>query len=66
MFPLTTLTLMINGLTLALALGFLILILWQNPRKEQNQFFALFLFFFDYVEYGVIFGAIWAYSRGYS
>lgn len=45
MFPLTTLTLMINGLTLALALGFLILILWQNPRKEQNQFFALFLFF---------------------
>jgi signal transduction histidine kinase len=36
---------MINGLTLALALGFLILILWQNPRKEQNQFFALFLAF---------------------
>ncbi|HRF96219.1 MAG TPA: GAF domain-containing protein, partial [Aggregatilineales bacterium] len=45
MFPLTTITLMINGLTLALALGFLILILWQNPRKEQNQFFALFLAF---------------------
>mgnify|MGYP000095741003 CR=1 FL=1 len=45
MFPLTTVTLMINGLTLALALGFLILILWQNPRKEQNQFFVLFLAF---------------------
>ncbi|PJF32510.1 MAG: hypothetical protein CUN52_01325 [Phototrophicales bacterium] len=45
MFPLTTVTLLINGLTLALALGFLILILWQNPRKEQNQFFAVFLLF---------------------
>lgn len=42
---LTTLTLLINGLTLALALGFLILILWQNPRKEQNQFFGVFLTF---------------------
>lgn len=37
-------TLLLNGLTLALALGFLIIVLWHNARKELNQFFAIFLF----------------------
>jgi len=39
-----TLTLLANGLTLALALGFLLIVLWQDTRKEINQFFAVFLF----------------------
>src|SRR5690606_13027728 len=39
-----TVTLLINGLTLALALSFLIIILWNDARKELNQFFAAFLF----------------------
>lgn len=43
MFVLNAMTLLSNGFTLALALSFLILILWHDSRKEQNQFFALFL-----------------------
>ncbi|MBL8164999.1 MAG: GAF domain-containing protein [Anaerolineae bacterium] len=38
-----TVTLLLNGLTLALALGFLIIVLWHDARKELNQFFAAFL-----------------------
>jgi signal transduction histidine kinase len=38
-----TVTLLFNGLTLALALGFLIIVLWHDARKELNQFFAAFL-----------------------
>ncbi len=37
-------TLLLNGITLALALGFLIIVLWHDARKELNQFFAAFLF----------------------
>jgi signal transduction histidine kinase len=44
MAALNTVTLLVNGLTLALALSFLIIILWNDPRKELNQFFAAFLF----------------------
>lgn len=44
MAALNTVTLLINGLTLALALSFLIIILWNDARKELNQFFAAFLF----------------------
>ena len=33
-----------NGLTLALSLGFLLIVLWNDVRKELNQFFATFLF----------------------
>ncbi|NWF69669.1 MAG: GAF domain-containing protein [Chloroflexi bacterium] len=40
----TGLTLLINAVSLALALGFLLIILWQDSRKELNQFFAIFLF----------------------
>lgn len=39
----STLTLLLNGITLALSLSFLIIILWHDSRKEQNQFFAIFL-----------------------
>jgi signal transduction histidine kinase len=42
-FPLNTIMVLVNGTTLALALGFLLLLLWQNAKKEQNQFFASFL-----------------------
>ncbi len=38
-------SLLINGVSLALALAFLFILLWQNRRKELNQFFAIFLFF---------------------
>ncbi|KXK22537.1 MAG: multi-sensor signal transduction histidine kinase [Chloroflexi bacterium OLB15] len=37
------LTLLINGLTLALALSFLFILLWHDVRKEITQFFAVFL-----------------------
>ncbi|RMG78534.1 MAG: hypothetical protein D6712_21240, partial [Chloroflexi bacterium] len=43
MFPLETLTLLFNGLTLVLALGFLIIVLWHDATKEINQIFAIFL-----------------------
>ncbi|MGB1288822.1 MAG: hypothetical protein ACPG7F_19980, partial [Aggregatilineales bacterium] len=36
--------LLINGLTLALALAFLMIILWYDVRRTLNQFFAIFLF----------------------
>ena len=39
-----TITLLFNGLTIALALGFLLIVLWQDIRKELNQFFGLLLF----------------------
>lgn len=38
-----TIALLFNGLTLALALGLLILVLWQDPNNEANRYFALFL-----------------------
>lgn len=39
-----TITLLFNGLTIALSLGFLLIILWHDARKELNQFFAALLF----------------------
>jgi signal transduction histidine kinase len=44
MVPFSSLTLLLNGLTLALSLSFLLITLWQDTRKELSQFFALFLF----------------------
>ncbi len=38
-----TVTLLVNALTLALSLGFLLIVLWNDARKELNQFFAVFL-----------------------
>lgn len=37
-------TLLINAVMLPLALAFLVIILWNDFRKELNQFFAVFLF----------------------
>jgi two-component system, OmpR family, phosphate regulon sensor histidine kinase PhoR len=39
-----TITLLFNGVTIALALGFLLIVLWQDARKETNQLFAALLF----------------------
>jgi signal transduction histidine kinase len=38
------LTILLNGLTLSLAFGLQIIVLWNNYRKDLNQYFALFLF----------------------
>ena len=43
MSPFGTVTLLVNALTLALSLGFLLIVLWNDARKELNQFFAVFL-----------------------
>ncbi|MCZ7545936.1 MAG: hypothetical protein M5R40_21510 [Anaerolineae bacterium] len=43
MEALYTITLITNGLTIALALVFLLLVLWQDPRRPLNQVFAVFL-----------------------
>ncbi|MCB9451776.1 MAG: GAF domain-containing protein [Anaerolineaceae bacterium] len=43
MIPLGAITLLVNGLTLALSLGFLLIVLWHDVRKETNQIFAVFL-----------------------
>ncbi len=39
----SSITLMFNGLTLAIAFSFLLIALWQDSRKALNQFFAVFL-----------------------
>jgi GAF domain-containing protein len=39
-----TITLLFNGLTIALSLGFLLIVLSQDARKELNQLFASLLF----------------------
>lgn len=43
MTGLNALTLLINAVMLPLALAFLVIILWNNVRKELNQLFAVFL-----------------------
>lgn len=40
----TSVALVLNGLTLALALVLLILVLWQDSHDESNRFLAVFLF----------------------
>jgi signal transduction histidine kinase len=42
---LNIITLLFNGLTLAVALGFLLIIVWHDAKKPLNQLFALFLVF---------------------
>ncbi len=44
MTGLNAVTLLINAVTLPLALAFLVIILWNDVSKELNQFFAAFLF----------------------
>lgn len=43
MDALRTLSLLINGLTLALALSFVLILLWADARSELHQFFAVFM-----------------------
>jgi hypothetical protein len=43
LFP-NPVTLIVNGFTLSLAMGFMLIILWYDARKSVNQFFAIFLF----------------------
>lgn len=43
MAPISTITLLLNGMTLALALSVLVIILWHDARKELNQFLAVFV-----------------------
>ncbi|MCC6613346.1 MAG: GAF domain-containing protein [Anaerolineae bacterium] len=38
-----TLAILINGITLSLACGLLLIVLWHDMRKEQHQYFAVFL-----------------------
>lgn len=44
-FGLSNLTLLVNGLTLSLTLGFLIILLWQDSRNQIHIFFSAFLGF---------------------
>ncbi len=43
-FNLNIVIMAINGLTLTLALGLFLLVLWLNPRRQLNLYYALFLF----------------------
>lgn len=43
MLDLQSLTLVLNGLTLALALGILLILLWHDPQKRPVQFASAFL-----------------------
>ncbi len=38
-------SILINAVSAPLSLAFLIILLWSSPRREMNQFLALFLFF---------------------
>ena len=40
---LNSISLLLNGLTIALALSFLVITLWQDIQKQLNQLFAIFL-----------------------
>jgi signal transduction histidine kinase len=45
MAALNPIIILVNGMTLALALAFLSILLWNDAKKELNQFFAAFLLF---------------------
>ena len=44
MFSFNIVTIAFDGLTLTLALGLFLLVLWLNPRRQPNLYFAFFLF----------------------
>lgn len=62
----STVTLLINGLTLTLALGFLVIVLWQDSRKELNQFFAMFLILVMLWNMGSLLGLVSAFVASQS
>ena len=43
MSPVNVVTLLVNGLTLAVSLGFLVIIIWHDVSRTLNRFFAAFL-----------------------
>jgi two-component system phosphate regulon sensor histidine kinase PhoR len=53
--------LLFNGLTLALALGLLILVVWQDPSSVANRYFSLFLFMMIIWASGALLGRAAAY-----
>jgi signal transduction histidine kinase len=60
----TTITLLLNGLTLAFALGLLILVLWQDSRSAANRYFALFVVMVVIWSAGSLLGRSAAYAGG--
>jgi signal transduction histidine kinase len=44
MDALSAISLLVNGLTVALAFSFFLIVIWNDARKELNQLFAAFLF----------------------
>ncbi|MCZ7538758.1 MAG: ATP-binding protein [Anaerolineae bacterium] len=60
----TTLTLLLNGLTLAFALGLLVLVLWQDSRSAANRHFALFVLMVAIWSAGSLLGRAAAYTGG--
>lgn len=60
----TTLTLLLNGLTLAFALGLLVLVLWQDSRSAANRYFALFVLMVAIWSAGSLLGRAAAYAGG--
>ncbi len=51
---LNSITLLLNGLAIALSLSFLVITLWQDARKHLNQFFAVFLLLVTLWNMGVL------------
>ncbi len=58
------LSLLLNGFTLALALGLLTLALWQNSKSTENRYFSLFLFMVVLWTSGALLGRSTAYVGG--
>jgi len=56
----STISLLSNGLTLALSLGFLLIVLWNDVHKELSQFFAIFLLFVMVWNLGSLFALIFS------
>lgn len=56
----STISLLSNGLTLALSLGFLLIVLWNDVHKELSQFFAIFLLFVMVWNLGSLFALVFS------
>ncbi len=55
MLTLNAITILFNALTLSLALGFLLIVLWNDSQNELNQFYAIFLCFVICWSFGSLF-----------
>lgn len=56
--PFSPVILLVNGLTLTLALGFLLILLWYDLRSQNNQFFGAFLLLVVIWNLGALFGQV--------